>query len=305
MSLLKRIIKKKCLNCKKEIIIEYLAHGSGSANPTNKKYCSLRCKREFLKNRYLKNRIKKTCIICGMVFYTPISVSKRCCSNECRHELNSKTRTLKRKKFLCLFCKKQFLSIDERKYCSLKCFYNNSRKEIPNCKLCCRKVNKYSHTYCSKACASKALSLGRINSFISGRRGYRKDIQFKYNFKSRLEADYARFLIFKNIDFEYENKVFTVIIDNKEKYYTPDFFIKKENKYIDLKCGKGKKFNFLYTNLDKIRKIKNPKIEIVYGDKFYKMLKKENLEIENIEGFNNKLSDILICSESEWEKCHM
>ena len=89
-----------------------------------------------------------------------------------------------------------------------------------------------------------------IKCKLRGIAGYRSDIKGNYRFKSRLEADYARYLEFNNIEYEYEVTTFALKIDNKRRYYTPDFYLIKEDKFIDLKCAKEK--IHLYNNIEKI-----------------------------------------------------
>ena len=73
------------------------------------------------------------------------------------------------------------------------------------------------------------------NSYSRTKSGKRKDLDNTF-FRSKAEANYARFLKFSKIEFEYESKIF--IFDGIRKgnvSYTPDFYIKKEDKYIEFK----------------------------------------------------------------------
>jgi hypothetical protein len=73
-------------------------------------------------------------------------------------------------------------------------------------------------------------------------KGYRKDINL--DVKSRWEANYARILLLENLEFEYEPQTFELevpkdmrsLFEGRETVkYTPDFFIKGTNKFIEIK----------------------------------------------------------------------
>lgn len=56
-----------------------------------------------------------------------------------------------------------------------------------------------------------------------------------YLMRSTWEIKYATYLDKNNIEWEYENKTFPLILYNKKVTYTPDFFLPKENVYIEIK----------------------------------------------------------------------
>jgi len=53
--------------------------------------------------------------------------------------------------------------------------------------------------------------------------------------RSSWEIKFAKYLDVKNIEWLYESKTFPIIYDNKEGTYTPDFYLIKENEYIEIK----------------------------------------------------------------------
>lgn len=73
------------------------------------------------------------------------------------------------------------------------------------------------------------------NPYSRTKSGKRKDLNNIF-FRSAAEANYARFLKFSKIEFEYEPNIF--VFDGIKKgcvSYTPDFYIPKEDKYIEFK----------------------------------------------------------------------
>lgn len=64
--------------------------------------------------------------------------------------------------------------------------------------------------------------------------GYRDDIG--HYVRSTWEADYARVLNHLNIEYEYEYKTFDITLnDGRRVTYTPDFYIPKEDRYVEIK----------------------------------------------------------------------
>jgi len=100
-----------------------------------------------------------------------------------------------------------------------------------------------------------------------GKAGIRKDISDKIYFYSRWEANYARLLNHLKIEWEYEPKTFDLGSQN----YTPDFYLPKFDKYIEVK-------NFLW----KYSKIRDQKFRKLYPDiKLQLLLKEDYLKLEN------------------------
>lgn len=77
--------------------------------------------------------------------------------------------------------------------------------------------------------------------YSRGRNGYRKDLG-KYFFKSAWEANYARYLNYLNIKWEYEPKRF--IFHNVEYMpisYAPDFYLPEYDQWVEIKGWKDEK----------------------------------------------------------------
>jgi len=91
------IIFLNCINCNKEIKIDKLKQ---KRNYTRRKYCSLKCKREFNKKNLLnKNRIKKNCLVCNKKFLVHNKNTRKYCSIECSHIGNNKIINLENRNY--------------------------------------------------------------------------------------------------------------------------------------------------------------------------------------------------------------
>jgi len=294
-----------CKNCNLEFIVKFKMSDQGSIAKCNKLYCSKFCKKDFYKKNGNKKSIKLKCNYCDNFYHKPMSLSlnSKFCGRSCQNKYYAKSHKKEKKKINCIQCNKEFLVIEssKRKFCSQKCSHNSqkSEKKLFTCAVCKKEsyISKTDNrTYCGRNCQYKAQSLGMIKIPTKGRSGYRVDLPKTMYFKSSLEADYARFLIYKNISFKYENKCFELKDKEKTRRYTPDFYLEKEDLYIELKAGrKDKKFS---KNLECMQLMKNIgyNIKVLYMADFYEMLKKENLyeEIPNIERRNYKKSKHLI-----------
>jgi len=87
--------------------------------------------------------------------------------------------------------------------------------------------------------------------------------------RSSWEINYARILKFNNEDYVYEKTTFKL---NKGDSYTPDFYIKNTNEYIEIKGYFTEKFNKKFNRFIK----EYPKINIkIIGKIKYDLLKKE------------------------------
>jgi len=74
-----------------------------------------------------------------------------------------------------------------------------------------------------------------INPGKRGRGGRRADLGDRY-FRSRYEANYARYLNWAKIPWEYENKTFWFEgIQKGNRSYTPDFWLPSKNVYNEVK----------------------------------------------------------------------
>lgn len=312
------IIEKTCKHCYKQFHFEYEPKGKGSGNQLRKKYCSIEC----LKNSYkirkklkLSSRIEKKCIICNGSFFVPLSlISKKMCSNECRHQFQSiKLQKFKLLKINCLKCQTEF-EIKEnsnRKFCSSKCFYQfQTNQHVIICEICNKQWStKKSATprFCSKACTFEAQSKGLIASHINGRSGFRTDIVDSPYFKSSFEADYYRYCSqILNVVPVYEKKTFRVEIDGLEKCYTPDFWFENTDTYVELKGVRECSSNFsklLNSNSIKREKLisQGIKIDVIYMQDFYLDLKQRCLFdlISNLEHKNYAKTKHLIVKHSK------
>lgn len=294
-----------CKNCNKEFIIKFKMSDQGSIAKCNKKYCSNLCKKEYLKKSGTKNSVELKCSYCKCIYYKPKSLSKnsKFCCRICQNRSYANKNKKQKKNIKCCYCNKDFIVLEnsKRKYCSHKCSHSGQKGKTKKfiCAVCKKEkiINENDNrTYCGRNCQYKAQSLGLIKIPTKGRSGYRIDLPKDMHFKSSLEADYARFLIYKKIEFKYESKCFELNDNNKTRRYTPDFYLEKEDLYIELKAGrKDKKYS---KNLECVQLVKNIgyNIKIIYMSEFYDMLKQENLyeEIPNIERRNYKKSKHLI-----------
>lgn len=280
------MINKKCLECKKDFFVE-IKSGSGGTASLRRKYCSDKCKREYKFKNGKNNLITVLCEICKKQIkkFPSLVKEKNYCSRKCQNLALNGIQQISQKK--CLICKKEysyiFTSINgkKRKYCSYECSKKVQRPKTGqnlNCLNCskefyCKKYQLNIRKYCSDSCQYESQSKGIKKIPTNGRTGYRKDLPDDQYFKSSFEADYARYLIHNSILYEYEKYTFKTVIDDKEKFYTPDFYLPKEDKFIELKGSKTRsKYN---KNLDCVEYLKNnnKNIDIIYMVDFYKYLK--------------------------------
>jgi len=71
------------------------------------------------------------------------------------------------------------------------------------------------------------------NAYQYTRSGFRKDIEL--NVRSSWEANFVRVLNVYKIDFQFEPTVFSFPIKRGTKGYTPDFFLERNNEWIEIK----------------------------------------------------------------------
>ena len=72
----------------------------------------------------------------------------------------------------------------------------------------------------------------------------KKSMYYEYKgiiFHGKWELYYAQYLDSKNIKWKRPSETFSYIFNNKEKYYTPDFYIPSEDLYIEIKGYKTEK----------------------------------------------------------------
>ncbi len=308
-------VEKTCKQCQSIFQVEYKPSGSGSANVLRKNYCSAKCKRDWYKHpeRGIKSEI--ICKICTKKFYLPPSQAK-CrvtCSKACYGNLmsgiNKKYLEIKKNCVVCNVC----FVINEnskQKFCSPKCSSKSklSRKEL-TCEVCKKTLlvkTSCTNRFCNKLCARKAQSLGLIKSHTHGRSGWRKDIEDSPYFKSSLEADFARYCIYKNVQFEYEKKVFEVKLPNVTRFYTPDFYLSESCEFVELKGVRisnssfSKKINSNSASREELSK-QGINVRVIYMDDFYEMLKQQDLydKIPNLENKNYGATAYLIVTHKD------
>lgn len=103
-------------------------------------------------------KIKKTCPICGKVFYNSSSKNK-CCSLACGVKLRSinHAKSMPSKEKICPTCGKKFIAQYPKKiYCSRDCFAAKKKKVCPICGETFFTSRSSKKIYCSKPCANYA-----------------------------------------------------------------------------------------------------------------------------------------------------
>lgn len=244
-------LSKCCKGCNVNFNIQIPeANGSGSRNTLRRIFCTDKCKNQYNRKKE-EGKVARQCKVCNKNFLSYPSQNNSFCSKACKISSQIKLTTNN-----CLQCNKAFEAKPSRInefFCSRKCF-NDSNREIKVC-VTCKKIFQIkksdSHIIrCSRKCQFVDQSNGKIKIHLNGRTGYRIDLGFEDYFKSALEADFARFLKFFNLKYEYELKTF--ITENGA--YTPDFFLPELNLFVELKGveNTGKPFEKLMTkNLSK------------------------------------------------------
>jgi hypothetical protein len=99
---------------------------------------------------------------------------------------------------------------------------------------------------------------GSGNAYQYTKTGYRKDINM--NVRSSWEANFVRVLNIYKIAFEFEPTVFSFPIKKGTKAYTPDFLLKKNDEWIEIKGY-----------LDDKSKIKLRRFKRYYPEEFSKL----------------------------------
>ena len=122
------------------------------------KYCSDECQDRGMK----KDRIKKTCVVCGAGFeVVPSSKDQQTCSNECKGTVISEKNTKKKIEKECAVCGTGFEvvpSLDRIKCCSKECGYEAQKGEwTKECERCgdVFTASDLRQRYCSRACFGK------------------------------------------------------------------------------------------------------------------------------------------------------
>lgn len=268
--------EKKCKNCQNPIQIEY--DGSQSANAAcNRKYCSIECGREYRKKHRTGHSIELTCIHCGKTYHKPKSQSKnsKFCSRKCQNTSYAAVAS-KQEERKCQKCGKKYniASTSRRKYCSVACSSLGRRKakRARKCKICKQAIKGEGKKFCSRACQYEGQSLGLVKSHSGGRAGYRRDLP-KVRFRSSLEADYMRYCQHTSVRVEYAPKAFHIVIDGKDRRYTPDFYLPDADQYIEVKALR--KDGLYDRNLACVKKLQEMgyNVTLVSMKEFYQMLR--------------------------------
>lgn len=269
---------------------------------------------------------RKKCIVCGIEFYSPPCMKKRSenagkfCSRKCYGSnlkllLAEKYRDLRLQKTEqaksrienkkqvkinnCVVCGSE----TKRKYCSLKCRSTDKTKKVKFSCLNCGKeflklnwqYKKNVHNYCSVSCyAQLRVKTNPMNVYSRSKGGKREDLDNRY-FRSRWEANYARYLNFlidqkQIIKWEYEPDTF--IFDKIKRgtiSYLPDFKVFHNDGTIEYHEVKGYNSPKSITKLKRMAKY-YPEVKIVLIDKVrYKVLHSQLKSIiKNWEVDNNK-----------------
>ena len=239
------------------------------------------------------NKVSKKCIHCGKVYL--VSPSKQEKSKFCSRECMQKSKSTA-KEYDCKNCGIKFTSPKKKTFCSRKCYLENVMRErvslkCGNCGKEYIKPKGEETKFCSRECAFVAQSSGLLEIPSNGRKGFRKDLNPNYFFKSSLEADYARYCDAIGKKYIYEHKTFKVDYGNKTKIYTPDFYHPDEDKYVETKAvRRDRKFNTNLLAAD-ILKQQGLNIEVVLMDEFYRKIKQsghywliDNIENKNYDG---------------------
>lgn len=194
----------------------------------NGKFCSRACWGAYRKGKSRGGITwhEFTCEECGELFRARAK-NRRFCSQRCASSHNNRARTQKRVGATCDFCGRE---IELRPGDLAK----NRRRQ--------------KHIFCSRKCSQQAkkgerrpqTSAALIEAYKNGlqhrkrfRGGYREDIGTYV--RSSWEANFARVLNHLGIRWEYEPQTFTVVLDNQECTYTPDFYLPDSGRWVEVK----------------------------------------------------------------------
>jgi len=269
--------KDKCENC------------NNSLGKLKRRFCSSDCKKKFVREANL------LCENCGIGYYKPacLKSQSRFCSRKCQNRSQARNNTLEKEARICESCSAAFVCAknSKRRFCGKSCSGMAQRIKRVECvcEICEKKYSRietYKTRFCSRDCQYEAQSKGIIKTPSAGRAGYRTDLSDGNYYKSSLEADFARFCKFINLEYLYEEKTFKISdSDGKTRRYTPDFFLPDLNLYVELKgIRKDRKYEKNVTCLEHLKSKKVP-ITLIEMKVFYYFLKSENLfsKIENLE----------------------
>lgn len=309
------IIEKQCKHCGCTFQFNYEPNGKGSGNKLRRPYCTEVCAtthRKLMSRAQISSRSAKICVECGDKFYVmKCHSSRKLCSNECRYKYTAKALT--KKKLHVLTCKQCLITFSSkrvcRRFCSPKCFCSSRLdRHTLACEVCSKQIvtkKSYVPRFCSKRCTHEAQSRGMITSHVNGRSGFRSDILNSPYFKSSFEADYYRYCLHVNMVPLYEHKTFHVVIDGKEKRYTPDFWHSIGDFYVELKGvreGESRFSKLLNSNARSRETVvaSGQHIDVVYMNDFYDELHRQGLyyTIANLENRDYASTEYLISKRS-------
>lgn len=253
------------------------------------------------------------CKTCGVKFIDYVRDHRKFCSPACAYKDKdriSHSQPKDRGTAICDSCKKEFKLVTNGgvKFCSRKCagtslgktygllpsppFEANPDKKLTlSCKACGAIFTRYKNmvrsqdSYCSKKCANsengkKASESKRNSGFYAGtnlysraKRGWRTINGKKIHFRSRMEANYARYLTFIGKKWEYEPKTFWFDgIKRGVCSYVPDFYLPDEKKYVECKGWMDSRSK---TKLRRMLKYHPSETVEVFDWKSYQALKKQ------------------------------
>jgi len=111
------------------------------------------------------------------------------------------------------------------------------------------------------------------NTYSRCKRGWRRIGDKRIYFRSRMEANYARYLEFSGVKWEYESKTFWFSgIKRGVVSYTPDFFIPDKNIFIETKGWMDDKSR---TKIKRMAKY-HPDVKLIIVDyKTYKSIERQ------------------------------
>ena len=239
------------------------------------------------------NKIVINCSHCKKDY--KIAPSKAKTSKFCAKACMDEARDVK-VEYTCKVCKTVFKSGKPKTYCSRACYVKDVKKKRVNlkCQSCSKEYQKpegKETKYCSRECTFVAQSSGLADIPSNGRKGFRKDLNPKYFFKSSLEADYARYCDSVGKKYIYEHKTFKVLYGDKEKVYTPDFYHPDEDRYVETKAvRRDRKFNSNLLAADLLKQ-QGINIDVLLMEDFYRSIKQsghywliDNIENKNYDG---------------------
>jgi hypothetical protein len=185
---------------------------------------------------------KCLCKNCGKEFNNWKCHESKFCSSECYFDFKHKHRTGKELK--CDVCGKN-IYIKKNEFNNIKHFCNNTcynkyQKTLIGvnsiawkehnkfvCETCGKEFITYnylkSRRFCSQECFINAKFVTHIIKYKNN------------NFRSSYEANFAKWLDLSGIKWCYEQKRFSVILNNKETKYIPDFYLPEFDCYIEVK----------------------------------------------------------------------